>query len=122
MRLTRGPGDTERPLLITTHASSTRAGTGAGIRADQLAPDSKPSPRGGAGRAALQTAVFGEAGPTSQLFLGCDERQPALGVLPLVQVPRRLGQHHLECRPDMRFEEVAAHCDTVGTADHDVRM
>ena len=61
-------------------------------------------------------------GPTSPLFLCCDERQPALGILPLVQVPRRLGQHHLQCRPDMRFQEMATHCGAVGAADDNVGM
>src|SRR3954447_20758464 len=61
-------------------------------------------------------------GARPRSVLGDNEGQPALLVLPLVQMLRRLRDHHLQRRPDMRLEQVAAHRGAVGPANHDVRM
>ena len=66
-------------------------------------------------------AVFTIGRPSGIAAILCyDERQSTLGILPLVQVSGRLGQHHLQRRPNIRFHQMAAHCDAVVAADDDV--
>ena len=72
-------------------------------------------------RAALMLSVIGAAvGPDIAAVPLLRSAPSPLSAFPsaLCQVSRaNSGQHHLQCRPDMSFEEIAAHCDAVGAAD-----
>src|SRR6185312_15265876 len=56
------------------------------------------------------------------MLLEINQRQTGDRVLAAAQMGRRLGDHHLERRADMRLDEMAAQRRAVGASEDDMRM
>ena len=73
-------------------------------------------------RSRRATRVKGSGSRHSFFAIQIDERQAGLGIVALPEVCRRFVDDHLESRPNLPLEKVAAERAAVGSAEHDVRV